>query len=101
FVEAGSIAFLFGIAELLERYAVDRARRSLEALLDLAPATARVHRDGRVIQVPVTEVEPGDWARVLPGEKIPIDGWVRDGVSAVDQSPITGESMPATKSPGD
>ncbi len=101
FIEAGSIAFLFGIAELLERYAVDRARRSLEALLDLAPATARVYRDGRVVELPVTEVEPGDLARVLPGEKVPIDGWVRDGVSAVDQSPITGESMPATKSPGD
>ena len=101
FFEAGSIAFLFGIAELLERYAVDRARGSIEKLLDLAPATARVHRGDDVITVPVEDVVPGEIVQVRPGEKIPIDGWVRDGVSAVDQSPITGESMPVTKQPSD
>ena len=100
-IEAGSIAFLFGIAELLERYSVDRARRSIEQLLSLAPATARVKRDGALVTVPVEELEPGDIVHVLPGEKVPIDGWVRDGVSAVDQSPITGESLPVTKSPSD
>ncbi len=97
FFEAGSIAFLFGIAELLERYAVDRARHSIEKLLDLAPATARVRRGDDVMTVPVEDLAPGEIVQVRPGEKIPIDGWVRDGVSAVDQSPITGESMPVTK----
>ncbi len=101
YVEAGSIAFLFGIAELLERYSVERARRSIEQLLDLAPATARVHRNGEVVTVPVEELEPGDVVQVLPGEKVPIDGRVMEGISAVDQSPITGESMPVTKSPGE
>ncbi len=101
FVEAGSIAFLFGLAELLERHSVERARRSIEQLLNLAPATARVQRNGEVLIVPVETLEPGDIVQVLPGEKVPIDGVVLDGVSAVDQSPITGESMPVNKSPSD
>jgi Cd2+/Zn2+-exporting ATPase len=101
FVEAGSIAFLFGIAELLERYSVERARRSIEQLLELAPATARVHRNGEIVSVAVEEVEPGEIVQVMPGEKISVDGWVREGTSSVDQSPITGESLPVTKSPSD
>ena len=75
FFEAGSIAFLFGIAELLERYAVDRARSSIKKLLDLAPATARVHRGDDVITVPIEDVVPGEIVQVRPGEKIPVDGW--------------------------
>jgi Cd2+/Zn2+-exporting ATPase len=98
-VEAASIAFLFGVAELLERYSVERARRSLEKLLDLAPAEARVRRDGEFVTVPVEEIEPGDMVQVMPGEKVPIDGWVREGSSTVDQSPITGESMPVAVEP--
>ncbi len=101
YVEAASIAFLFGIAELLERYSVDRARRSLEQLLDLAPATARVQRDGVVVVIPVEDIVPGERVQVLPGEKIPIDGWVREGLSSVDQAPITGESLPVSKAPSD
>ncbi len=101
YVEAASIAFLFGIAELLERYSVERARRSIESLLDLAPASARVRRDGEVVTVAVEDLVPGDVVQVAPGEKIPIDGWVREGDSAVDQSPITGESLPVSKAPGD
>jgi len=101
FIEAGSIAFLFGIAELLERYSVERARRSIEGLLELAPATARVHRSGEIVTVAVEDVQLGELVEVLPGEKIPVDGWVRGGTSAVDQSPITGESLPVTKSPAD
>lgn len=101
FIEAGSIAFLFGIAELLERYSVERARRSIQGLLELAPATARVQRSGEIVTVAVEEVQPGDLVQVVPGEKIPVDGWVRGGTSAVDQSPITGESLPVTKSPAD
>ncbi len=99
YVEATSIAFLFGAAELLERYSVERARRSIEALLQLAPAEARVRRDGELVTIPVEEVELGELVQVLPGEKVPIDGWVREGTSTVDQSPITGESMPITVGP--
>ncbi len=99
YVEAASIAFLFGIAELLERYSVERARRSIERLLDLAPAEARVRRGGEFVTVSVEDIEPGDSVQVMPGEKVPIDGWVREGSSTVDQSPITGESMPVTVEP--
>ncbi len=97
FFEAASIAFLFGIAELLEVYSVDRARRSIEKLLDLTPATARVRRDGEAMTVSVDRVELGDTVLVMPGEKIPIDGRVTEGASSVDQSPITGESVPVPK----
>jgi len=99
YVEAASIAFLFGIAELLERHSVERACRSIEALLDLAPAQARVQRDGQFVTVPVEKLVPGDRVQVMPGEKVPIDGWVREGSSTVDQSPITGESMPVAVAP--
>ncbi len=101
FVEAGSIAFLFGIAELLERYAVQRARRSIQELLTLTPATARVVRGDSVAVVSVDQISVGDLVQVRPGEKIAIDGWVRAGSSDVDQSPITGESLPVTRSKGE
>lgn len=101
FVEAGSIAFLFGIAELLERYSVARARRSIEALLDIAPARARVHKNGEWVTVPVDRIEVGDTLQVLPGEKVPIDGKVTEGASSIDESPITGESVPVSKSVSD
>jgi Cd2+/Zn2+-exporting ATPase len=101
FVEAGTIAFLFSIAELLERYSVARARHSIEALLDLAPAMARVRRNGEWVTVPVDRVEVGDTLQVFPGEKVPIDGEVTEGASAIDESPITGESIPVSKSVSD
>ncbi|MGD2217192.1 MAG: cation-translocating P-type ATPase [Gemmatimonadales bacterium] len=99
YVEAASIAFLFGIAELLERYSVERARRSIESLLELAPAEARVRRHNEFVKVAVEVIKPGDRVQVMPGEKLPIDGWVREGSSTVDQSPITGESMPVAVAP--
>jgi Cd2+/Zn2+-exporting ATPase len=102
YVEAASLAVLFNVAELLERYSVDRARDSLAELLELSPDTARVEReDGTVDLVPVDEVDPGDRIVVQPGEKVSMDGTVVDGRSAVDESPITGESVPVDKSPGD
>ena len=99
--EAAAIAFLFALAELLESYAVDRARGSVEALLELAPETARVIRGGREVTVPAAELVPGDRVAVRPGERMPADGAVEEGASAVDQSPITGESMPVDKTAGD
>ncbi len=101
YVEAASLAFLFSLAELLERYAVDRARNSLRALMELAPPTARVRRDGREQEVPVEEVAVGEVVLVRPGDRIPLDGEVVSGQSAVDQAPITGESVPVEKEPGD
>ncbi|MGH7546490.1 MAG: heavy metal translocating P-type ATPase, partial [Gemmatimonadota bacterium] len=100
FVEAGSIAFLFGLAELLESHAVAGARRSIRALVDVAPPTARVWRDEVEREVPAGDVRVGEVVRVRPGERVPVDGVVSEGVSWVDQSPITGESWPVEKRSG-
>ncbi len=101
YLEAGAIAFLFSIAELLERFSVDRARASVEALVSLAPASARVVRDGQEIVVPADTLVLGDVVIVRPGERIPTDGRVEDGVASVDQSVITGESLPVERGVGD
>jgi Cd2+/Zn2+-exporting ATPase len=101
FVEAATLAVLFSVAELLEDYAMDRARDSLRELLELSPEEATVRRDGREVTVPAEDVAVGETVIVRPGEKIPLDGVVVDGESAVDESPITGESVPADKHDGD
>jgi len=101
FVEAASLAVLFNVAELLERYAVDRARGSLRELMALSPETAVVRRDGERVTVPVEDVAVGETVLVEPGEKVPVDGAVVEGESAVDESPITGESVPVDKTAGD
>jgi Cd2+/Zn2+-exporting ATPase len=100
YMESAAIAFLFSVAELLEAFAVARARRSLKALMDLAPDVAVVRKGTDEVTIPVEEVQVGDLALVRPGEKIPVDGNVREGTSDVDQSPITGESMSVEKQPG-
>ncbi|AEH39029.1 heavy metal translocating P-type ATPase [Halopiger xanaduensis] len=101
FVEAATLAVLFSIAELLEDYAMDRARDSLRELMELSPDEATVYRDGEEVTVPAEDVSVGETVIVRPGEKIPLDGTVQDGESAVDESPITGESVPVDKTPGD
>jgi len=107
YVEAASLAFLFNVAELLERYSVDRARNSLEELLTLSPDIATVRRatgpDGEPerVEAPVENVAVGETVLVEPGEKIPMDGTVVEGSSAVNQAPITGESVPVDKAVGD
>jgi Cd2+/Zn2+-exporting ATPase len=101
FWEAGMLAVLFSVAELMERYAMDRARSSLRELVDLSPDTATVRRNGDEKTVPVEDLEIGDVTLVRPGEKIPADGVVVEGASAVNQAPITGESLPADKTTGD
>lgn len=100
YVEAAAIAFLFALAELLESYAVDRARGSVEALMELAPDTARLIRHGVEVRVPSAELEPGDVVALRPGDRVPADGTVQAGASAMDESPITGESMPVEKAVG-
>jgi Cd2+/Zn2+-exporting ATPase len=100
-VEAATLAVLFSVAELLEDYAMDRARDSLRELMELSPDEATVRRDGEEVTVDADDVAVGEIVVVRPGDKIPLDGTVREGSSAVDQSPITGESVPVDKSTGD
>jgi Cd2+/Zn2+-exporting ATPase len=99
--EAATLAVLFSVAELLERFSMDRARSSMRELMELSPDTATVRREGREATVPVESVAVGETVLVKPGEKIPLDGVVSEGQSAVDESPITGESVPRDVSPGD
>jgi Cd2+/Zn2+-exporting ATPase len=101
FVEAATLAVLFSVAEMLEDYAMDRARDSLRELIELSPDEATVKRDGEEVTVSADEVEVGETVVVRPGDKIPLDGTVVEGESAVDQSPITGESVPVDKTAGD
>ncbi|WP_135819612.1 heavy metal translocating P-type ATPase [Halostella litorea] len=100
-VEAASLAVLFNLAEVLERYSVTRARQSLAELFSLAPDTAVVRRDGELVEVPVDAVGVGETVVVEPGEKVPLDGVVTEGESAVNEAPITGESVPVDKREGD
>jgi Cd2+/Zn2+-exporting ATPase len=101
YIEAASLAVLFNVAELLERYSVSRARNSMEELMELSPDRAVVRRDGEEREVPVDDVAVGEVVLVEPGEKIPMDGEVIEGESAVNQAPITGESVPVDKTPGE
>lgn len=101
FVEAATLAFLYNLAELLEDFSVRRARRSIQNLLEMAPEEARLIQGENTKMVPVTELEEGDLIAVQPGEQIPMDGEVIEGESAVNQAPITGESIPVDKQHGD
>jgi len=100
-VEASAVVFLFGVAEWLEGWADRRARRATRALLELAPPTARMMRDGRLVEVPVDKVVVGNIVAVASGMSVPLDGEVVAGESSVNQAPITGESVPVDKKPGD
>lgn len=102
FFEAATVAFFFSLSLYLESWSVGRARNAVSALLDLAPPMARVIRvDGSETDVPAERVEVGDRFIVRGGDRIPLDGEVTDGVGAVDQAPITGESALVAKEPGD
>ena len=101
YVEAATLSTLFSVAELLERYAMDRTRGSVQELLELAPTEATVRRDGAERTIPAADLVAGDRVVVRPGEKLPADGVVREGESAVNQAPITGESVPVDKTAGD
>jgi Cd2+/Zn2+-exporting ATPase len=98
--EAATVVFLFALAQLLETYSLDRARQAVRGLLAVAPPEATVRRDGRELRLPVAEVVPGETVIVRPGERVPLDGIVRAGRSALNQAPITGESIPVDKRPG-
>ncbi|RMC33187.1 heavy metal translocating P-type ATPase [Paracoccus alkanivorans] len=102
FFEAATVAFFFALSLYLESWSVGRARNAVSALLDLAPPTARVVRaDGSEADLPAAQVAVGDLFVVRGGDRIPLDGEVTDGMGAVDQAPITGESALVPKEPGD
>ena len=92
--EGAAVLFLFNIAERLEDYAADRARHSIEALMELKPEVATLRREGEEVPVPIEEVWPGEIFVVRPGDRIPLDGVVVEGASSVNQAAITGESAP-------
>ena len=99
--EGALLLFLFSLGHALEHYALGRARNAIKALAELAPQTALIRRDGKDRVIPIAEVRPGDIAIVKPGERIAIDGVVREGRSSVNQAPITGESVPIEKAPSE
>ncbi len=99
--EGAAVVFLFSLSELLESWSVGRARRAIQALLALTPSTAFVRREDFWAEVAAVEVRPGETILVKPGQKSALDGEVISGQSAMDQSPITGESIPVEKADGD
>jgi len=99
--EAAFLVFLYGSAEAVESLTFARTRSAIRALLDLAPKEARVLRDGAEVTVPAVEVVPGDVFLVRPGESLATDGVIKSGSSSIDESPVTGESVPVDKAPGD
>ena len=101
FEVAAAIVALLALGRYFEARAKSRAGHALRALLELGAKQARVLRDGQEVLVDIAEVQVGDLLRVRPGEKIPTDGEVVDGASSVDESMLTGESMPIDKQPGD
>ena len=94
------LLFLFSLGHAGEHYALNRARRAVNALGELMPAQAMLRRGDEVLQVPVERLRPGDVVLVRPGDRIPADGEIERGVSDIDQSAITGESVPVTRRPG-
>ena len=99
--EAALVVFLFAVGEVLEGVAADRARASIRALADLVPQTALVEENGAVREVGAASLEIGQLVLVRPGDRIPADGTIAEGTSGIDESPVTGESMPKTRGPGD
>ena len=101
FEAAGVIVALVFVGQVLELRAREQTGKALRALLDLAPKTARLVRDGRDEDVPVEQVQAGDLVRVRPGEAVPVDGVVAEGRSHVDESMLTGEPVPVLKTEGE
>ena len=101
FAEGALLLFLFSLGHALEERALDRARAAVRALGELTPKTALVKRDGQEVELPIGELRLDDIVIVRPGVRMPMDGTVMNGQSGVDQSPVTGESVPVDKAPGD
>jgi Cd2+/Zn2+-exporting ATPase len=99
--EASTVAFLFAVSNALEGWSLSRARRAVEALMDLTPTLVEVVKEGGTASLRPEEVPVGALFQVKPGERVPLDGLVLQGSSALNQAPITGESMPVSKRPGE
>ena len=99
--EAAAVMLFFQVGELFQSIAVERSRRSVAELMDLRPDVAYLIRDKEVEEVDPEDVQVGDLLRVLPGERIPVDGMVVEGCASVDTSKITGESVPRDVAPGE
>ncbi len=99
--EGAILLFLFSLSNVLQDYAIDRSRRAIRDLFQLYPKTAKVKRGDSIEELSIGEIKSGDIVLIEPGERIPVDGLVIAGNSTVDESPITGESMPVDKLIGD
>ena len=99
--EAALVVFLFAVGEVLEGVAANKARDGIRALANLIPKTALIEENGTTREVPAESLAVGQMVLVRPGDRIPADGEIVEGTSGIDQSPVTGESVPVTKGPGD
>ncbi len=101
FESAGTIITLITLGKYLEAVSKGKTSEAIKKLMNLAPKTAKIVRDGTEVEIPVEQVQVGDIISVRPGERIPVDGVVTEGRTSVDESMLTGESIPVEKGPGD
>jgi Cd2+/Zn2+-exporting ATPase len=99
--EGAILLFLFSLSNVLQEYAIGRSRQAIKSLMRLYPEQAKVQRGSEVVVVPINQIQMGETVLIEPGERIPVDGIVRKGRSTIDESSITGESMPVEKIIGD
>ena len=99
--EGALLLFLFSLSGVLEEYAIGRSRTAIKSLIEMRPESARIRRGDETATVPIEDVGIGDVFVVRPGDRLPLDGVVESGESTVDQSSLTGESVPVAKEPGD
>ncbi len=100
-LEGAMLLFLFSLSNVLQHYAMERTRKAIHALMQLRPDKALVRRDGQTVSLPIDDLVIGDRLIVRPGERVPLDGAVIEGHSTLDESSLTGESMPVSKHVGD
>lgn len=99
--EAAMVVFLFSLSNLLESYSVERARNAIKKLMNISPDMALLKQDNGTILKNIKDIKPGEIILIRAGERVPMDGEVMEGISHLDQSPITGESVPVEKNPGE
>ncbi|WP_119305923.1 heavy metal translocating P-type ATPase [Cohaesibacter haloalkalitolerans] len=99
--EAALVVFLFAVGEVLEGVAAGKARDGIRALANLVPKIALLEKDGKTKEIPAERLAIGQTVLVRPGDRIPADGEIAEGVSGIDESPVTGESVPITRGPGE
>jgi Cd2+/Zn2+-exporting ATPase len=101
YAEGAAVIFLFALSLLLESLSIDRSRRAIHSLMKLSPPRASINRNGKETDVLVEDVAVGETMLIRPGERVPLDGVVKAGFTTIDQSTVTGESIPVPKRPGD